>query len=447
MAEKDKNASGGIFGNGKMHPKLEKLMATTQTRLQLKDVFVTPSFRHDCINSGSTVINLLIGGSRLPDGSFVCPGYPKGGIVEIFGKESSGKTTLALTAVGQALAANGGTGTGLYVDLEYAVKDAYAMKLGVDFRPPNLGGHGRVLRSTPHSFEEAELIVNTAAMGGVDIIVVDSVAALVSKREFDRDPTNEKEKSGLAEIPRLMSRWIPKLQAFIARSKTSVIFINQTRDKIGAMGYTEEQLKSTTGGNALKFFASARMMLSPRQMSKAKRFNPLTKEQEDVPIATDIIVKMIKNKIDARQGHAGLITIRYGVGIDELRTTLNIAEAYGIIKKSKNAKKQDIYSFRSPKNGETLEEIGVEKFRYVLSSPKNSAMYEEVSELCTSRILEGFKAIDDAELAQLAEDAVVKIMSSEEDEDDYDQTETKVSEAEPGVDYNDLTMDLEDKAN
>lgn len=419
----------------KLHPKLEKLMAGVSARMSAKEVFATSNAKQECINSGSTVLNLLIGGSRLPDGSFVCPGYPRGGITEIYGKESSGKTTLALTAVAQALAANGNTGTALYVDLEYAVKDKYAMNLGVDFRPPSLGGHGRVLRATPHDIEETEAIVNMAANGGIDIIVVDSVAALFSRRESERDTTNDKEKKQIAEVPRIMAAWMPKLQSIIARSKTCVIFINQTRDKIGAMGFTEDAKKTTTGGNALKFFSSARISLAPRTTSKASRMNPLTKETEDVPIATDVLVKMVKNKIDARQGHCGLITIRYGVGIDELRTTLNIAEAYGIVVHSKNGRKQSIFTFTSQKTGTKIEEIGIEKFRYELSSPRNASIYEEMSVLCTEKILEGFKAIDEKELANLESEAITKTYDNDDEDDNLN---TPVNIIQESTDYSDL---------
>jgi recombination protein RecA len=292
----------------------------------------------------------------------------------------------------------------------------------------------------PHTFEEAEAIVNGAALNGVDLIVVDSVAGLVSRREVSRNLVNEKEKQGVAEIPRLMSAWMPKLQSIIAKTNTTVIFTNQTRDKIGAMGYTEEALKSTTGGNALKFWASVRMMLKPKQASKAKIFNPVIKEYEEVPVATDIEVKNIKNKIDARQGHTGLITVRYGVGIDELRTMMNVAEAYDIVKHTKNARKQDVYTFVSPNQGITIEAIGIEKFRVAIS--KNKAAFTEMMDACRDRIVQGFRAIDDEQLAQLAEDAVTKKM---EDDDDYlddsstaivDASEEEFEEASESVEIN-----------
>lgn len=405
----------------KLHPKLAKWKNSVEKRANLKDIIVNPSYQVDYVNSGSTVLNMLIGGSRLSDGSFVCPGWPRGSICEIIGRESSGKTTIALTAMAQALASNGGTGCGLYVDLECAVKDYYSAKLGVDFRPPELGGNGNALRASPHTFEETEAIVTAAAINGVDLIVIDSVAGMVSEREVKRDPTNAKEKQMIAEIPRAMSNWLPQLQQIIARSGSCVIFTNQTRDKIGVQGFAEETLKSTPGGNALKFWTGVRVWLKPRMSTKAKLWNPILKQNEDLQIATDIECKMVKNKIDAKQGHSGLITIRYGVGIDELRTMMNVAQAYEIVKTSgksnktgEKSEKTAKYSFLPPGEKTAIEATGIEKFRLALT--KNESALKEFHRLCTERILQGFKGIDDEELARLADGAEFKSM---DDEDEY----------------------------
>ncbi len=415
-----------------LHPKLQKWSKVMDKRVNLKDVIVQPSFRVPYINTGSTVLNILIGGSRLEDGSFVCPGYPKGKIIEIFGRESSGKSTIAMMAMGQACQQNGNTGCGLYVDLEHAVIDSYAIKLGCDFRPPELGGNGQAIRVAPHTFEETEAIVDAAALNGIDLIVIDSVAGFVSKREFKRDITDEKQKLGVAEIPRLMSGWMPKLQDIIARTGTTVIFLNQTRDKIGAMGYTEEAKKSTTGGNALKFWASLRWLLVPKEKTVATVWNPLTKEKEKVPVATDVLVKNIKNKIDARQGHTGLVTLRYGVGIDEMRTMMNVAEAYKIVQ-AKTAKGQPTqYTFKNPETNSVTTAAGIERFRIALQ--KDQTAFKSMMDLCVEKIMAGFKAIDDEQLALLAEDAViVKTDEDDEYEDTGAPTETDAEEADAPV--------------
>jgi len=401
----------------KYHPRISKFLASVDKRKgNLTDTIVKPSFNMEYINTGSTVLNILIGGSRLPDGSFICPGYPKGKIWEIFGRESSGKSTIALTAMGQACIPE--DGTGLYIDLEHAVVDSYALKLGCDFRTPELGGNGRCIRAAPHTAEEVEAMVDTAAIHGISLIVIDSVAGLVSRREYSRDVVDEKDKLGVAEIPRFMANWMPKLQDIISHTGTTVIFLNQTRDKIGAKGYAEETLKSTTGGNALKFWASGRWLLQPKTVSKAKIWNPLLKENEEVPIATDIMVKNVKNKIDARQGHSGLITIRYGVGIDELRTMMNIACAYKIVSHTKNPQKQDVFEYKSPELGTIIKAVGIEKFRRALQENENAKAYKELLDACVEKIMHGFRTLDDEQLSQLAGDAVRTEKNSDDDDED-----------------------------
>jgi len=402
-----------------VHPKLAKWKDTMDKRLSLSSTIVKPSFKMDCINTGSTVLNLLIGGSRLSDGSFVCPGYPKGTIIEIFGAESSGKTTLALMAMGQAIASGG---CGLYVDLEHAVKDHYAMKLGCDFRPPELGGTGSAFRVAPHTFEETAAIVDSAALQGVDLIVIDSVAGMVSRREITRDVSNEDEKAGIAEIPRLMSNWLPKLQSIIAKTKTTVIFLNQTRDKIGAFGFSEESKKSTVGGNALKFWASVRWFLKPHTVTKARVFNPLTKTNEDVPIATDVMVKNIKNKVDARQGHVGVVTIRYGTGVDEIRTMINVAEAYKVVNISKNGLKQQVFTYENESKNLKLTSTGLEKFRSDLLLAANKAVFEDMIATCTEKIMQGLKIVSDDDLASLETDAIKHNVGGHDDMFELDNT-------------------------
>jgi hypothetical protein len=125
---------------------------------------------------------------------------------------------------------------------------------------------------------------------------------------------------------------------------------------------------------------------------------------------------MIKNKIDATQGHSGLITIRYGVGIDELRTMLNVAQAYKVISVSKNKQKQDVFKYAAG-SGQTVEGVGIERFRMELTA---NHLIDELVHQCTENILQGFKLLDDEQLAELAEDAVTK---READDDDYESDE------------------------
>lgn len=397
----------------KLHPTLAKFMAMSEKRkLDVTSDVVKPKDNMEYTSTGSTIINLLIGGTRMPNGNMVCPGWPKGRISEVFGREGSGKSTVALMGMAQALAAGG---VGVYVDAENAVVDAYARKLGVDFRPPEMGGPGNAIRVSPPSAEDIEAYVLSAALSGVAFIVVDSVAAMVPRNENARNSADEKDKVQVAELPRIMSRFMPKLQNIIAKTGTHVMFLNQVRDKIGAMGYTEEAKMTTTGGNALRFFSSLRFYLKAKQVAKAKKFNVMTKEWDEVPISTDVLAKGVKNKVDALQGHSMLFTIRYGVGIDELRSMLNVATAYNIVKQSKNSRKQDVFTFNAP-SGNVIEAISIEKFRSEISSPRNKDSFGEMIKLCHEAIVSNYKPMDDSEIDKLEEDAI----SSEiydEDED------------------------------
>jgi recombination protein RecA len=428
-------AKNGAAPSGGWHKKIAMFQKTMTERLGMADAIVKPDFQLKVINSGSSVLNLLIGGSKLPNGNLVCPGWARGRISEIYGRESSGKSTIALMGMAQALRENGGEGTGLYVDLEHAVVDTYATKLGCDFRPPSMGGTGQCMRIAPHYAEQVEAAVNKAALGGIDFIVIDSVAALFTRKEYNRDASDEEDKKGVAEVPRFMSTWIPKLQSIIAKTGTHVMFLNQTRDKIGAKGFSEEALKSTTGGNTLKFFAANRLFLKPRQQAKAKRFNPLIGDYEIVPVAMDVEVKNIKNKLDAKQGHSGMVTIRYGVGIDEIRTMINVAIAYKIAKSEKNKKKQDVFTYKAT-DGALIEAVGLEKFRFTLA--QNPAAFNDMTAICHERIMNDMRNISDEELAELEASAVVT-KQGHDDDDDYDAEDepAEVSPEEMGEDGDD----------
>lgn len=421
--------------SGGWHKKIAMLQKSMTERFGMADAIVKPDLQLKVIDSGSSVLNLLLGGSKLPNGNLVCPGWARGRISEIFGRESSGKSTIALMGMAHALLENEGQGTGLYVDLEHAVVDNYAIKLGCDFRPPSMGGTGQCMRIAPQYAEQVEAAVNKAALTGIDFIVIDSVAALFTRKEYNRDASDAEDKKGVAEVPRFMATWIPKLQSIIAKTGTHVMFLNQTRDKIGAKGFTEEALKSTTGGNTLKFFASNRIILKPKMMAKAKRWNQLTHEFEQVPVAMDVEVKNVKNKVDAKQGHSGLVTIRYGVGIDEIRTMINVAVAYKICKSSKNGKKQDVFMYKG-QNGVQIEAVGLEKFRATLAKDRDT--FNDMAGICHERMRNDMRNISDEELAELEASAVVTKAGTDED-DDYDaEDEAKVvSPEEMGEDGDD----------
>ena len=268
-------------------------------------------------------------------------GIPRGRITEIYGPESSGKTTLCLHVVANAQRSGG---VAAYIDAEHALDTEYARKLGVDVE--------NLLISQPDTGEQAlEIADILVRSGAVDIVVIDSVAALVPKAEIEGDMGD----SHVGLQARLMSQALRKLTGAIARSKTSVVFINQLREKIGVMFGNPE---TTTGGKALKFYASVRLDI--------RRIGPV-KEKEDV-IGSHVRVKVVKNKV-APPFKQAEFDIMYAEGISHASLVLDIAAESGIIEKS-----GAWYSYKGQKIGQ-----GRENSKLFLKD--NPALMSEVEEL------------------------------------------------------------------
>ena len=268
----------------------------------------------EVISSGSLAVDLAVG----------VGGYPRGRVIEIYGPESSGKTTLALHAIASAQKAGG---IAAFIDAEHALDPVYARHLGVDTAD--------LLISQPDNGEQAlEITEELVRSGAIDIIVVDSVAALVPKAEIE----GEMGDSHVGLQARLMSQALRKLTGIISKSKAIVIFINQLREKVGIMFGNPE---TTTGGRALKFYASVRMEIRKGEAMKS---------------GTDVIgnrarIKVVKNKV-APPFRNCEVDIMYGTGISKEGTLLDLGSSMEILEKSGTW-----YSYKGERLGQGKENV------------------------------------------------------------------------------------------
>ena len=293
----------------------------------------------DVISSGSIALDYILG----------VGGYPKGRVIEIYGPESSGKTTFALHAIAEVQKKDG---KAAFIDAEHAIDPVYAQNLGVNI--------DELILSQPDSGEQAlEITEMLAKSGAIDLIVVDSVAALVPQAELNGE-------MGDAQVglqARLMSKALRKLTAVLNKSSCTIIFINQLREKVGIMFGNPE---TTTGGRALKFYSSVRLEV---------RRGDTIKVGEDI-LGNEVKLKVVKNKV-APPFKTAIVEITYGKGINKQAELLELAVKFDIIHKS---------GAWFEYNGEKIGQ-GKEKAKEFLN--KNEAEAAAIKEAVVAAIKEG----------------------------------------------------------
>ena len=285
----------------------EKLKALEAARLQIEQQFGTGSLMKLGTQTDSTAIDVVPSGSILLDEALGVGGYPRGRIIEMYGPESSGKTTLALHAVAEAQKLGG---IAAFIDAEHALDPVYAKNLGVNI--------DELWVSQPDTGEQAlEICENLVRSGAVDIIVIDSVAALTPQKEIE----GEMGDSVMGVQARLMSQALRKLTAIVGKSKCIVIFINQIRMKIGVMFGNPE---TTTGGNALKFYSSIRVEI--------RRIETIEGKGDEEALGNRVRVKIVKNKV-APPFRKVELDIYFGKGVSASASILDSAVRHGLIDK------------------------------------------------------------------------------------------------------------------
>lgn len=285
----------------------EKLKALEAARLQIEKQFGTGSLMKLGTKTDTASIDVVPSGSILLDEALGIGGYPRGRVIEMYGPESSGKTTLALHAVAEAQKLGG---IAAFIDAEHALDPVYAKNLGVNI--------DELWVSQPDTGEQAlEICENLVRSGAVDIIVVDSVAALTPQKEIE----GEMGDSVMGLQARLMSQALRKLTAIVGKSKCIVIFINQIRMKIGVMFGNPE---TTTGGNALKFYSSIRLEI--------RRIESIDGKGEEDAVGNRVRVKIVKNKV-APPFRKVELDIYFGKGISSAASILDSSVKHGLIDK------------------------------------------------------------------------------------------------------------------
>jgi recombination protein RecA len=364
------------------------------SRVEFDPDAMTESLPH--LPTGSIIVDYLIGGEPNKRGIAPCPGLPRGRVAQVWGHESAGKTTLALTAAATVCARGG---TVLYIDWENDIVPDYAEALGVPILDTN-----RFELHQPETLEDGIKLATVFAQAGVDLIVFDSIGSAVPKRIAERELEDTGNQGRVGEEQQIWSRELPHLKGIVSKSGTCLLGISQIRSKIGMTGYgptTQPQ-----GGNAWKFYSAVRLELQRVKSETAKVVNALTNKSDDRVIGGIIECRVMKCKLSKSQGRKEQFYIRWGEGIDDRRSILEIAASNGIIKKGGAG----WMTWTSP-DGREMKYQGMENFRKdLLKNP------------------DWFNSLVQQVIPLLAGGGKVEQLETEEDDDDMDGIDASLVE-------------------
>lgn len=360
------------------------------------------------IPTGSIAVDYLIGGAPNKFGVPPCPGWPRGRISQLYGKQGAGKTTLALTSCASVTSIGG---TAAYIDFENEVETRYASILGVP-----VTDNQRFLLIQPTTLEEGFQYMIALAAAGVDMIVVDSVGAGVpEKAELSlKDMGTKETRMGL--LAAQWSKFLPKVKRVISKSGTHILGISQLRKSMKTGPYAPDY--TVQGGEAWKFYSSIRMMLRPAGKSKQKVFNAITNSLEEQVTGFRVKAHLDKCKVHNSYAQFQYFYLRSGEGIDDLQTILEMAMAHKIV-----IKKGSWYSWTTP-DGDEIKAQGEDKFRKLLIE---GGGYVDVLFGSVNHLFSQVSEADDAEEygEELVDESVLSAINDVLGNDDDEEVDTR----------------------
>jgi recombination protein RecA len=324
---------------------LDGALKTPDWKADLDTSRISESLPH--LPSGSIILDQLIGGKPNEKGIPPCPGIPIGKIFNLYGHEGSGKTTVALTAAATTIA-NGGCVC--YIDWENEIVPSYAKALGVP-----IGDEDKFILSQPETLEQGCAVIWTMANAGVDLVILDSVGAGVPKALAEKSVKEVADQGRLGANAAVWSAFLPKLKGRINKTGTTILAISQLRSAVNVMGYGEQF--TVQGGKAWRFYSALRMHLKAIGKDKATVYSSLTNKAEDRVVGVKTRARLEKCKVSPQQGNEEIFYIRWGQGIDDLRSLIEIGLAHKLIRK-----KGAWYYWIDPEGTEHSGQ-GLEKFR------------------------------------------------------------------------------------